>query len=594
MEENTRKRILDNLSDNQREIVLDYENNLYVTACPGSGKTRTLTRKIAYTSNLYPESLRNIIAITYTNRAANEILERLEKLEINEGHIWVGTIHQFCLDFILRKFGLNLPRTSRGIKIIDDYTTGKYLKLGCEELEMKYSYYDHPNLKLTTHGQLFEENEQKIKLVKNYHKRLEENNEIDFDLILTLSLKIIEENPVVAKIISNNIRSIFIDEFQDTNELQYQILGLLAKADNSIKFMFVGDSDQAIFTSLGGVVKDKVEIEEMTGLTFVERNLDGCYRSTQRIVDLYSQFQQVEYPITSLAKHKLDQGVMIYDKDIHKDNLAIRIAEIIRDSLAAGFTEDDICIMAPNQYILSPAAKELKELLPDLSFRSQDVYPIKPDDLNVFYKISFLVFSPVGKRMRLRKKIANEILRSLRDNFNVTLDSDFINIDFLDLLNTVKSDKTTGLEYLYEKISSILNLLGVTEMEYFDLFAQMNNFFEKATERIENPRLKLSKDIEEFRNIYKEKSGINISTIHKTKGEEYDVVIAFGFLEDTVPHFKSKDPIVESKKMLYVTISRAKRNIYLFSEQGRQNGNYPPKLPTPILKNAYIPSLSIQ
>ncbi|MDT2864349.1 ATP-dependent helicase [Vagococcus carniphilus] len=588
MEHNTKENILSNLSDAQKSVVVDTENNLYVTACPGSGKTRTLTRKIAYTSNLYPDSLKKIIAITYTNRAANEIVERLEKLDVNEEHIWVGTIHQFCLDFILRKYGLNLSRTSRGIKIIDEYTTSKYLKLGCEELRISYNHYDHPNLKLNTSEELFEKDRTKINLAKNYHHRLSEKNEIDFDLILTLSLKILEENPVATEIISKNMRSIFIDEFQDTNEYQYQVIGLLAKANNIIKLMFVGDSDQAIFTSLGGVVKSKTEIEDVTGLKFIEKTLDGCYRSTQRIVDLYSQFQQEEYTINSLAEHKLKRGTVIYDKETHKDNLPIRISEIITKSLQSGYGEKDICIVAPNQFILSPVAKELKVILPDVNFRSQDIYPIKPDDLNLFYKISYLVFTPIGKRMRLRKKIANEILQYLRDDYNVNIDSKFISIDFLDLLNKAKSEEEDGLKFLDEKIKFIFKELGISKTEHYELFTQMDDFFNKAEERISDKRLKLNRDIENFRNIYKEKSGISISTIHKTKGEEYDVVIAFGFLEDIVPFFKSENKIVESKKLLYVTISRAKKDVYLFSERGRETNGYPPKLPTKVLAKANV------
>lgn len=584
-----KKRILEELSESQKNVVTDSINNLYVTACPGSGKTRTLTRKIAYTSNLFPESLKKIVAITYTNRAANEIIERLEKLDVNEDHIWVGTIHQFCLDFILRKFGLNLERTSRGIRIIDEYTTSRYLKIGCEEIGIKYNPYEHPNLKVSTKGNLLEIDPNKIKLVKNYHKKLKDNNEIDFDLILTLSLKILEQNPVAAKIISNNIRSIYVDEFQDTNEFQYEIIGNLAKCDNTIKFLFVGDSDQAIFTSLGGIVKSKNEIEQITGLNFINMKLDGCYRSTQRIVDLYSQFQQEKYKITSLATCKNERGVITYNTHTHKDKLSEQIGDIIQNLLNENISEDEICVIAQNQFILAPVAKGLKTRLPNVNFRSQDIYPIKPDDLNIFYKISFLVFTTPGQRIRLRKKIANEIIYSLKTDFCVPLNENLTSIDLLDKLNSIKPEESNGLIFLHKKITNLFIELGITNGEFDELFKQMSDFFDKTEERINNPRLNLNTDIENFRNIYKTKTGVNISTIHKVKGEEYEAVIAFGFLEDIVPHFKSKNPKEEANKLLYVTISRAKKRIYIFSETGRQSGSYPPKPPTEVLRFAQIP-----
>ncbi|EOH73424.1 UvrD-helicase domain-containing protein [Enterococcus malodoratus] len=581
-------RILDTLSDCQKEVVLDCENNLFVTACPGSGKTRTLTRKIAYMSNLYPESMKKIVAITYTNRAANEIMSRLEKLNLNESHIWVGTIHQFCLDFILRKFGLNLERTARGIKIIDDYVTSRYLKEIYENRGMRYNPYEHPNLMVTTSGNYFEDDIEKKDLVAEYHKKLRRANEIDFDLILTLSLKILEENPIPTKIISNNIRSIFVDEYQDTNNAQYQILGLLAKNDKSIKFMFVGDSDQAIFTSLGGVVKSKKEIEEITGLNFSSKKLDGCYRSTQRIVNLYSQFQSEAYRISSLANYSEDYGVIQYDKETHKDNLSSRIADIIQNLINDGISENEICVIAPNQFILTPVAKELKKRLTNLNFRSQDVYPIKPDELNLFYKISFLVFTPIGEKMRLRKTIANEAINILKDDFDVSISIKFKALDFLDILNSAKSTESNGLIFLQEKIIYLFEILEIDKATHQDLYQAYEDFFTKAFNRINDTRLKLSTDIGDFRNIYKEKSGINISTIHKVKGEEYEVVIAFGFLQDIVPHFKSKNPESEAKKLLYVTMSRAKKRIYLFSEKGRQYGAYPQKTPTSLLESADI------
>lgn len=577
--------ILNGLSSCQKSVVLDCDSNLLVTACPGSGKTHTLTRKVAYTSNLFPESFKKIIAITYTNRAAQEIMDRLEKLCLNKEHIWVGTIHQFCLDFILRKFGLELERTSRKFKIIDEYTTSKYLQEIYQQHGVSYNPYNHPNLMVTTSGKYFEKNPTQKKLVADYHKKLKKNNEIDFDLILTLSLKILKKNSTITKIIANCIRTIYVDEYQDTNNFQYQILGQLAKSDKSIKFMFIGDPNQAIFTSLGGVVKNKQELEKITGLNFVEKKLDGCYRSTQKIVDLYSQFQTDKYTITSLAKHNQEIGVIKYDKSTHKNNLSSRISDIIQELINDGIEETEICIVAANQFILAPIARDLKAKLVNLKFRSQDIYPIKPDDLNLFYKISSLVFTPSGERLKLRKLLARDIIKILRNDFHAVIKETITPIDILDNLNSTKLNETDGLKFLNHKIISLFDFLNLDKEHYSDLFQYYDDFFNKTADRINNKKLNLTTDIDNFTNVYKVKSGINISTIHKTKGEEYEVIIAFGFLQDIVPHFKAKNPIQEANKLLYVTLSRAKKRIYLFSEKGRQTYSYPEKKPTNILNN---------
>ena len=580
MDVSIKNNIFDNLNEKQRDIVEDCDSNLYVTACPGSGKTRTLTRKIAYMKYLFPDSLKKVIAITYTNRAANEIHERLEILGVDGDNVWVGTIHQFCLEFILRKFGINSKRTARGIKIIDEYISKKYLKECADKLGVKYNLYDNLDLRCNTNGIFLETDAAKLPLIKAYHEKLKENNEIDFDLILTISLVILERNPVANEIIAKTIRSIYVDEFQDTSEVQYQIINKLAHSSSNIKFMFVGDADQAIFTSLGGVVKTKKEIEDLISGDFIEKTLDGCYRSSQKIVDFYTQFQQNSYSISSFANIEDKDSIFCYDKNIHKDKLSDAIAGIIQSSLESGISENEICIIAPNQFILNPIGKELKEKLPSVNFRSQDIYPIKPDDLSLFYKISFLVFTTRGKRIGLRKKIADEVIEMLKLDFAVDIKEDFINIDLLDLLNATNSSREDGLEYLNEKILGTFQKMEISEEKYPVLFSQKNDFFDKARERIDNPKLQLSTDIENFRAIYEIKTGINLSTIHKAKGEEYDVVIAFGFLDGIVPFFKSNNPKIESEKLLYVTAYRARKNLFLFSEQGRPRNS----APTPVLR----------
>lgn len=586
MDNNFQKKILANLNIEQQSIVTDCDNNLYVTACPGSGKTRTLTRKIGYLCSLYPDSMKKIIAITYTGRAADEIQERLEKMGINSPSVWVGTIHQFCLTFIIKPYGFKSPRLAKGFKIIDEYLSAKYFKSSAEDLGIKYSSYDNINLKLTPKGEIIENDTNMRKIVRAYHLKLKQNKEIDFDLILTLALNILENNPVASEIISKTIRSIYVDEFQDTTEYQYQILSCLSRANSTIKFAFLGDTDQAIYTGLGGVAKSKNELELLMEQTFESKTLRGCYRSTQEIIDCYSKYQQQTFPILSQLEDEIAEGTIQYYNSISKELLPEAISSIIVSELSSGIQEKEICIASPNYIILAPLVKELKKLLPSVNFRSQDIYPIKPDDLNVFYKISFIAFTEIGKRVWIRKKIASEILEIFRSDYGVIKDNNFLETDLLDLLNSFSSSKMTGLEYLEDIVAQLIENFGIQDDTKRVLYNDLNNFISKAQERIKNNNLETS--VENYKNIYETKKGINASTIHKIKGEEYHTVIGIGLLKGYIPNwynvFRDKDKGKrEAEKTLYVLMSRAKRNLYLFSETGRKTWKGKHLVPTEFL-----------
>lgn len=228
----------------------------------------------------------------------------------------------------------------------------------------------------------------------------------------------------------------------------------MTNSNKNILCLFVGDSDQAIFTSLNGSVKSREEVEELTGLDFRSLTLDGCFRSSQQIIDFYSNFQQSSYYIKSYSEYKDTIGCLDYRNNVTKGDLSSSISDIINEALEKGIPESEICVVAPQYYILSNVTKELKVLLPGVNFRSQDIYPIKPDDLNIFFKISFLIFTTSGERIKLRKIVANEIMFSLREAYGITFDKEFTPLDFLDILNSTKSNSLEGIIYFEENSST--------------------------------------------------------------------------------------------------------------------------------------------
>ena len=213
--------ILQNLNIEQQMAVKE-EKNAVLIACPGSGKTRTIVHRLAYLSLKYPTSRKLNIAITYTNRASDEMERRLDDLDIEHNNIWTGTIHQFCMEFIIRPYSMYSERLHLGYRIIDEYKKLEYGKKVADELaiSIKFNkYFENPDI------------------VKRYKEIIRENKEIDFDDILIESIMLLRNYKFIAENISAIIRSIMVDEYQDTNQIQYQILSKLYLANTTMNIM---------------------------------------------------------------------------------------------------------------------------------------------------------------------------------------------------------------------------------------------------------------------------------------------------------------------------------------------------------------------
>lgn len=579
--------ILKNLNDQQKDIVRTTANML-VTACPGSGKTRVLTHKLAYSAYSEPQSMQKVIAITYTNRAADEIKERLELYGFDHPAIWAGTIHQFCLEYIIYPYAMFLPRLGKGYRIIDEYVSGRYIHQIVEDLKLNINFWDRMKINLKLDGELniIECNYKQV--VDLYHKKLKSNKEIDFDLILALSYQILKHHPIASENVSNIMRCLFIDEYQDTNELQYQIIGLLTRANNRINTMLVGDIDQAIYGSLGGVAKDIDQIGDITQLQIEHKTLNGCYRSTQRLVDFYSYFQKEYYEVDSLAPYANIDGIISLDTVIHRDSVYSHIAEIIKKKIDEGIKEADICVIAPQWNLLYPLSRNLRSLLPGIAFDAPDISPFKADDMNVFYKLSRLIFTEPGVKVSRRKRIATEIINCLSQEFGVHLKDNIDCFWLLKRINGTQSTTDNGIEHFCIVIDSLFSECNINEAAYPSLYKEYKSFIEKVNDRVE--KHSLSYELPLFYKAFKEKSGVVITSCHKIKGEEYNTVIAFGILQGKIPHWDAifSDRNIaddEARKMIYVIASRAKKELYLIAEQGRTTQRGSPLRLTSILQS---------
>ncbi|WP_042224232.1 UvrD-helicase domain-containing protein [Oceanobacillus manasiensis] len=577
--------MLEGLSDQQKRAVKGQGNTL-VIACPGSGKTRVLTRKIAYELEKMNTRKKYVIALTYTNRAAEEVQKRIDELGISTEQLWSGTIHSFCYQWILKPYAGYIKDLKDGFQVIDEFMTINLLN----QLKAQHSIprYKSVRTNLNRYGKYSNSKAPINNLAKEFHSKLLKEKFIDFDLLLYYSYIFIKENSKVSKQLSSLFSYIFVDEFQDTQDLQYAILGEIIRAKNGMSQLFlVGDPDQAIYSSLGGIAKNKYEIEEEIGSRVNELELSGNYRSTQRIVDFFSNFQSTGLYIDSLASYAEDQGAIVLNKTINENQLYQEIAKIVDMNLKEGVKPSEICIIAPRWVFLTSISKKLKSLLPNVPFEAPGLTPLPRNADNFFFKLSRLFLSSPSpdlymSRLRWSKQVIDSLNLYTGSAFSIENDDCR---KFLKLVNGIYIDEQDGILYLEKAFSSLFIKLEIDIYNHEKLMKQWNSFFSGIQERYMLEEFEgIPNDIHYFRSMMEPSKGVVINSCHGVKGEEFETVIAFGLLWGYVPHWNeiigkpSHEQISASNRLLYVIGSRAKKNLYLISEQGRSTFNRNPYL----------------
>ncbi|MFA6236238.1 MAG: ATP-dependent helicase [Bacteriovorax sp.] len=555
------------LNEEQKKYVECLDDSL-VIACPGSGKTRSICLKVSYLLEQNANPRDHVAVLTFTNRAADEIFDRISLTTQIPKNLWLGTIHSFCLEWILRSFQNEIEHLSRGFTLADEFT--QYKILGELKTKYKVNPYDNINTKLDTNGAYLEKDQTKINILKEYHKELKRLALIDYDQVLYFCYLFLKNNQRAATMLGNLFKWIIVDEYQDTQELQYQIIGLLKKFNRFLKVSFVGDPDQAIFAGLGGIAYNKASLEKICGVSFKEHQLVGCYRSSQKIIDYYSKYKAQNGSIKSLAN--ITHSTFIkYNNTISKDSLSLAILSIIRHELSSGVVDKDICVLSPQWDNLKEIALELKRQAPDISIDAPGVSPISKNRENIWFPLSKILLTESSpENFRRRMKWAREAIQFISDLRGSPLEMSALS--FLEVVNLSKSSNTKGIEFLSDSIQKTLSFVGV-DLALNELANErFNTFLEGTKKRLTD--YSIPDDVDTFRSFYKESEGIVLSSFHGVKGEEYEVVIAVGLLKGKVPHW---DVVInesigvqnsEANKLLYVISSRAKSRLYLFSETG--------------------------
>lgn len=606
---------LDKLNDKQKEAVLHMDGPCLVIAGAGSGKTKVLTTRIA---NLIDSGVSpyNILAITFTNKAAKEMRERLELLVPNN-NAFVGTFHSFGVRIIRENYDLLGLNRNFTILDSDDVTTiikriMKEKNIDSKECAPAYirnriSFIKNENMSIAEIEKFFNTPAEKIayEVYKDYINILKNNNSVDFDDLLLLPVKLFKNNPEVLEKYQDRFKYILIDEYQDTNEVQYSLTKLLAKKHQNI--FIVGDPDQSIYMFRGANYKNILNFEK-DYKNAVIIPLEENYRSTSNILNAANSVirNNKERKEKNLWSSK-GEGVKVkYLRSYDEKNEVDLVISEIKKLLEAGYKKKDIAIfyrtngqarVVEEQFLKANipykvvgsfyfyARKEIKDLIcylrlilnsdDEISLRriinvpKRKIGPSTVNNLeNMARAMNVSMFEAIETGKELEFK--NLILELRKDSESLSL-TELID-DILDKSGMRKEYETEG------------SLEADLRLENLEEFKSITASFEEQTGSVNLEdfleEISLVADIEEHKESNDE---VTLMTIHSAKGLEFDVVFLIGMEEGIFPHqnaFVEENGIEEERRLCYVGITRAREKLYLTNAKrrmlyGRENINQP-------------------
>ena len=607
---------LTDLNNKQKEAVEKTEGPLLILAGAGSGKTRVLTTKVAYLIENIGISPYNILAITFTNKAANEMKERLHSLigKISET-IQVSTFHSFGLK-ILRENYEYLGYQSN-FSIMDSDDSLSIIKKIIKDLNLDPKIYnanairhkisscknelispeDYSKYVISEFEQIVE------KIYKKYEKTLKNNNAIDFDDLLVLPLKLFKNHPSVLEKYQNRFRYILIDEYQDTNEAQYILTKMISAKYRNI--CCVGDNDQSIYSFRGANYKNILNFEkDYKDATIIK--LEQNYRSTKNILNAANSVikNNKERKDKNLWSDKEEGEKISYFKAFNERDEAFYCIREIKKLINNGIDYENIAVL----YRTNAQSRIMEEEL----LKANIPYRV----VGSFYFYSRKEIKDLIAYLRLLHNEKDNISLSrvinvpkrgigLKTISNLNNKADIENIS---IFEAIESGKELEFKKLILKLKEIKEELTLTELvdKVLDVTGMKKALEEEKTLeadiRLEN--------LEEFKSItksFEEKNGvisledflleislisdvndykddpnrINLMTIHSVKGLEFDYVFVIGLEEGIFPHINSlldNNELEEERRLCYVAITRARKKLYLVNTRmrtlfGREQAN---------------------
>ena len=601
------------LNSEQYEAMLATDGPVLVSAGAGSGKTRLLTYRIAYLITEKHVPPQNILAITFTNKAANEMKERIHDVAPGGELVTVCTFHSFCAR-MLRMYASFIPGYKENFTIFSETDTAKIYKDIFKQLNItdettkcnfkhNVSTIKNENMTIEEYKKIFSYDRDLPEFERfylMYQDELKKNNAMDFDDLLVNFYKLISTNQNVLASIQNKYTYFSVDEFQDTNKLQYDIIKLLASKTRNL--LIVGDEDQSIYGWRGANIDNIFNFtREFKDVKIFK--LEQNYRSTKKILErankiiknnknrldknLYTENEEGTDVYYYPTMTETDEADFVVRTILSKHNEGVpyhEMAILMRlNALSRAFEEKLLAYNVPHIMYNGFKFFERAEIKNVLAYLTQIV---NPDDNVSFTRI--INFPKRGIGDTSIEKL-NQIAISTRSSLKQVV----MNYELYDLPSSLRSklkdfkalltdlDEKINEYGMYDFFTYLLDEAGI--MKSFDLeneqdlerslnvnsLANSVKEFEENNEGatiidyLQSVTLSAAMDDDDG-------NGVVIATVHGAKGLEFDTVFVVGCEEKIFPISRdNNDDIEEERRLMYVAITRAKKDLYLTSSDSR-------------------------
>jgi len=603
--------IIKSLNEEQKEAVLATEGPVLVIAGAGSGKTRLLTHRVAYLIREKKVNPRHILAVTFTNKAAGEMKERVREL-LAGGYFqepWMGTFHHICIRIL--RVEIDKIGYKKNFVIYDDSDQLALVKKIMKEKEISADQFN-PRAMLAViskakgelqsvedyiSGESFFERIV-ARVYEAYQKTLSANNALDFDDILQKTVELFQKFPDILEKYQNIFRYILVDEYQDTNKAQYVLVNLLAQRHRNL--MVVGDDWQSIYSFRGADVRNILNFEKDYPEARVIR-LERNYRSTQKILDA--------------AHGVISKNIHRKDKKLWTDNAGdhdIVVRKVSDEQEEAGFITSEIAgIMAKEKlsyndfvvlYRTNAQSRAIEEAFLEAAMPYRVIGGVRfyeRREIKDFLAYLKFIHNPsdeisleriinlpprgigavtIGKWIRFTRENNLDFVASSREARNIPG------------LNSAKIEAIAKFGDMIDRLRGAADRIPLTDLmdsvleetEYRKLllaegeagqvrFENVRELFTVA-EKFKEEKRGLDIFLEEVAlvastdNIDSEAGAVHLMTMHAAKGLEFDTVFIAGMEEGLFPHSRSlldERQMEEERRLAYVGITRAKKRIYL-------------------------------
>ena len=585
------------LSEKQKEIVFAENLPIYVKASAGSGKTRVLTERVRY---LLGKTNKKVLALTFTNKAGDEIEERLKDIPEIEKRVFVGTFHKFCKTMLENHGNLiglaemphlfedetdRLELVEQAIKQTPSYA-GKYKTQDKKEQKnFRYrvlNFISKVKRELIADNELEQhtDNENIVLLYQNYQDILRSQNAIDFDDLLLLAYGLLVNYPKTAALYRRSFFAICIDEAQDLNNAQYQLLLALVNGEFT-NIMMVGDPNQAIF-HFNGSSPDYMDKWFVRDFNPVIVELNENYRSSKAVLSAAKKIIPDAEDIVGTVKEGLFEIHCLEDENAEARWVVNKIKGLIasktHDDIEGSIAYEKIAVLARNKYVFNKLGSLLDE-----------------NGLHFYYKMT-------PGSIQFESDLMKTFDLALRVKLNP---QDTLHRNRLFKMPNIAPVETTELQVVASELNDgierqLLEIVIRLNEDGSNFKRELESFKDDISIQDDNERRMVLNDIEEllkhwlnyakktdnislsqFRNAMAlgqthplaQHNGITLSTVRTMKGQEFDIVFLMGMDDETFPDYRAirSDGIelIQEKNNLYVAFTRAKRFLYITWPQKR-------------------------